>query len=355
MSPKALKGSLYLARCISAFVFFLIVAKANVWVNTSNNTVLVLGYRFFILLAPFFLLVGRKNMTAFAFLLSAFGLGLWLMHVFLVGTILISLGIAVGGYVLKFHASKTPNGAAGNKIALNIGSSLAGLAVAISPLTEKNLLIMACLLMLVAAFSGLATRKVIIPNADEHYHTSNFSFRVFFTVKGLAWALVGFAFGIKIIAVFSVLPQYLIDMYGMLPKWYGYAVFLNGLVVILFQMHIMKFVKRFTLYQALIPMILGMIIIGMPSIFFVQFVWGTVLWSLVLSILECAVTYLDTLSANDGCLLIKETFFGVGSAFTVFIMRDVRAQEAAFLVGLSGLLAVLVSATIFEARRRRIL
>jgi len=335
--PK--KSFLYFTRFLSAFCLFLLIAKANIWVGAASNTILVLGYRFCILLAPFFLIFGTRNLCTLAFSLTLLGVIGWYFSIYFIGALLIAIGIAVGGYTLKFHAAQTPKGAASNKIAINMGIIFSGLAIACLPFTKNGFLwivMIALLICIILSFVSTSSNIAAPKNL-----TDNFSTRSLFSIKGCGWALIGIALGIKMIAIFSILPQYLIQTEHHLPQWYGFAITINALVIVFLQKTIMQFVKTFSFKQVLLALVLAMLLIGSACFLHLASLIMAMLWTFILSVLECVVTYLDTLATHDGALLPKETFWGVGSALTVLLARTLPIQYSTIIVAVVGLIAII--------------
>ena len=137
---------IYACRCLSAFGLFLLLLCANLWLNPVENTILVLGYRFFILFTPFLFLFFKHNITFSAFILIEIGLFAWLFDYTMLGVILFAIGIAISGYMLKYYSSFTTQGAANNKIALNLGSLLSGLFIIFTE--NKTVLLILCLMII---------------------------------------------------------------------------------------------------------------------------------------------------------------------------------------------------------------
>ncbi len=344
---------LYIARFASALCLFLFLAKANVWLDTLNNTILVLGYRFFILSAPLFFIFCRDKSALVSFVAAAIGILLWLHGYFLFGTVLIAAGLAVSGYFLKYYVTKTTVGAAANKIALNIGSFASGIVIVLLPQNQVMFWYIGAALIIISGFFcflGLKDNK----NNFETHKKGDFSFREFFTLNGLAWALIGFTTGVKLIATFSILPQYLIQTYHVLPHWYGWTLALNSLIIVFLQIPIIKLMNGCSFGKSLIPLFLSMLIITTTSFFMVTNIWGAVIWTLLLSLCECAVSYLDKLSVHRKGLFVKESFVGIGGALTVFFARYLSAREGAILIGVLGCFAVLVSWLIFNYSYKKV-
>lgn len=325
---------------MSACCFFLFLATANVWLNKIDNTILVFGYRFFIILAPLFLVLTKKWIAFFSFFVATSGVVLWFGDQNLLGAVLFSAGIAVGGYVLKYYTSKTAEGVSGNRVALNLGSCVAGVSLFL-PVGHYFFLWTGLLLMVVT----LITAFFIGEEAKEEtiIQKNNFSFSKLLTLKGCAWAIIGIVAGMRVSSLFSVLPQFLIHYYGKMPSWYGLMILLDGIMVIFLQIPIMAFMKRFNCNQALNTLLISMAIIAVPNLFFCQTVVGAAIWTFLIVILECAVSYLDIFSREDGGLFIKEFFMAVGMAATVFIMRSLDPITAAFLIGATGFIATLTA------------
>lgn len=336
----------YLARLLSACVFCLILAKANTWLDTLNNTVLVFGYRSFILLAPLFLLFAKRWITFFSFFASIIGMGFWFNHYLLLGTILFSAGMAIGGYVLKYHASKTPNGAANNRIALNIGGILSGIVIA-SPYSNNYFLWLGFIMLFITLLCSFPGRDET-PENDIHLK-NNFTFSQLKSLRGISWALIGITTGIKIVSITSILPQYLLHYYDSLPNWYGWVISLNCIVVVLLQKPVMAIMKNLSLNQALTVLITSMLVIALPSAFYCQHFMGAIIWVFLLTLFECAVSYLDVFAREEGTLLIKECSVGIGMAMTVFVMRSFIPIHAALMIGCFGLLAILLALKLFRA------
>ncbi|MDR3490988.1 MAG: hypothetical protein P4M12_02955 [Gammaproteobacteria bacterium] len=346
--------SIYFVRLLSACCFCLILAKANTWLDTTNNTVLVFGYRSFILLAPLFLMITKKWVTFYSFLVSAIGMGLWFADQYLLGTILFSAGMAVGGYVLKYYAAKTPDGTANNRIAMNIGGVLSGLVIAF-PSGGLYFLWLGLGMLVVTLFCiFLSERGSDIDAIVDHNQKTNFSLSQLNNFHGVSWGIVGVVTGVKIVSITSILPQYLIHYYGNLPNWYGWAIALNCMVVVFLQKPVMFVMAKLNLNQALCALMASMLVIAIPGVFHCQTMSGAMLWVFILTLIECAVSYLDVFSRQDGGLLIKEFFVGIGMALTVLIMRSMLPMMAAFFIGVVGFVAILIAMKLLRSEKEPI-
>lgn len=330
---------IFLIRFITATCLFAFLGKANVWLTPVSNILLAIGYRFFLILSPLFGKAAGKYAVTIALLLSGLGAILFCSHVsgFLVlGALVLGVGLSVSGYLIKAEAAQSPSGAAFNKIALNAGSLLSGVILLVTINSKYWFFgISAFVLFLTALVSFIFSRKQLPP--IRLLTPKRISPRRF-----LAWILLGIAVGIKLFGVFSVLPQYLIDSKGYLPNWYGIMIFLNSGVVILFQLPIIHWIERyhhrnnaFTL--VVFFMILGMLLIGFPQILHVQNWTGAVLWTFLLSLIECCASYLDLAAARAQFLLIKETAVGIGAGLTVFFSREFVPPRSNLLIGVIGI------------------
>lgn len=133
---------LFTIRIITAVSLFAVLGKANVWLDTATNSILALGYRALLLLLPLTLLVlGRRSLSV-TLLCAALGLVLLAVTsnqgMVMFAAALFAYGIAIAGYLIKSEAAQTKEGAAYNRVAMNMGSLLAGLSL-LSPLLTPPL------------------------------------------------------------------------------------------------------------------------------------------------------------------------------------------------------------------------
>jgi len=250
------------------------------------------------------------------------------------GVILVGIGLSVSGYLIKAEVAETPSGAAHNKIALNAGSLLSGLILI--NFQTRNLFFALGSLVLFISFiiAGTTTHKnrhVVLPTGYQKLKPNQF----------IGWALLGVAIGIKLFGVFSVLPQYLLTKLGNLPSWYGIMILINSGIVILLQLPIIHAIERLnkknlSLKVTLVIMFTGMLIIAIPQLFCAEKFIGALIWTSLLTIVECAASYLDVSASRDGALFVKETAVGVGAGLTVLICRYFNPSIANFAVGFLG-------------------
>lgn len=347
----ALKNiDIYFSRLISALCLFWILAEANVWLNPLNNVILVLGYRLFILLTPFFFLFFKHKLTFAAMFIMELGIALWLLNFPLLGTICFAIGISVSGYMLKYYSSFSTRGAAGNKIALNLGSILSGCMIALS--TNKTAALVSCLILMLISFLSFAKyfkRENILYFKSDKKH---FQYNNLFTKQGIAWAILGFVIGVKLISIVSILPQFsMAGNNGILPSWFGFMLILNSLIVVTLQVPIMNLVKKLNKIQAILPLFIGMLIILLSPTLSISTLTGAFIWTFTLSVVECCISYLDKLSQDDGCLLIKEACVGLGSAATVYFVRFFPPHIGAIYIGSVSIILLTISVGIFYLQK----
>jgi hypothetical protein len=345
--PSFKNIDIYSSRLISALCLFWILAEANVWLDPLNNVILVLGYRLFILLTPLFFKVYKHKLTFVAMLILEIGIGLWLAGITILGTVFFAVGISVSGYMLKYYSSFSTKGAAGNKIALNLGSIISGMMVALSQ--NKLFTLVSCLFLMIGSFLSFA--KYFYRENITNFVSSNahFQLKTLFTKNGLAWALIGFVTGVKLISIVSILPQFImLEHNGELPKWFGLMFMVNSLIVVSLQLPIMHKIKHFDKMKAILPLFVGMMIVMLSGSMSISTFIGAFVWTFSLSIVECCISYLDKLSQDDNCLLIKEAFVGLGSAATVYLVRFFSPQAGSLLIGFFSFILLFVSLLIFR-------
>src|SRR3990167_5809606 len=258
---KLKNTDIYFSRLVSALCLFWILAEANVWLDATNNVILVLGYRLFILLTPFLFLFFKHKLTFVAMFILEIGIALWLLNLTILGTVFFAVGISISGYMLKYYSSFSTKGAAGNKIALNLISFL--------------------------SFAMYFKRENIVDFNSENKH---FQLKGIFTPRGLAWAIIGFVIGVKLISIVSILPQFgMMGNNGKLPDWFGFMLILNSLIVVTLQIPIMELVKKLNKTQAIMPLFMGMLIILLSPVLHIQTMSGAFIWTFSLSIIECTI------------------------------------------------------------------
>lgn len=334
----------FFIRFITATCLFAFLGKANIWLNSVSNVILAVGYRFFLILSPILAKKTGKYSVAISLLIAALGTLLFCFnstYLMALGAVMVGIGLSVSGYLIKSEVSETPSGAAHNKIALNAGSLLSGIIILVFLGTKNLFFIVAALLLLIscliAYFNSHKQKEIRLPIPKS-----------FCKKRFVGWLLVGMSIGIKLFGVFSVLPQYLINELGKLPNWYGIMVFINSIVIIMFQLPIINFIEKFKINNlsfklTLAAMVLGMAIIAVPQAFYAETFFGALIWTVLLSIVECCASYLDVQGSRAGYLLIKETSVGLGAGLTVLISRYLDPSISSISTGILGI-AIIASA-----------
>jgi uncharacterized membrane protein len=339
----------YLLRFLSALCLFAFLARANVFLDAYSNTVLVLGYRALLVFSPLLIRWVDRSAGGLCFLAAAGGAALWLVpdpSVHFVAALVVGLGLSIGGYVLKASVSENASGASWNKIALNGGSLLAGFYVALMEPPWGLLGFLAPLVALLALSGALALWAVRgAGRGDARAPAPGPGSAAPTRRQKLGWSLTGVAIGIKLFAVFAVLPQYLLLRESGLPSWYGYLVSLNAIVIIALQRPIMnRITGRGTAVTrtrfVLVVLACCMVVLATPGWFRVDTPEGALLWILLCSVAECAASYLDVSASGAGCLFHKEAAAGVGAGLCVALSRC-AGDLGPELIGGLGLVCVL--------------
>ncbi len=328
-------------RMVTAVSLFSVLGKANVWLDASTNGVLALGYRAFLLLTPLTLVWFGTQSLSITLLIAGCGLLIFAASSNPIFTVLAALllvyGISIAGYLIKSEASRSKEGAAYNKIALNLGSLLAGLILIIPELSPCLFFVGAALVVLlcVPIAWGEVSPVVSTPVASRHRSLKT----------KLTWSIAGIVIGIKLFSVFSILPQAIIQKTGRLPEWYGLMLILNSAVVVLLQMPVMHLIERtgrFKLQCIIAMIIVGFVVLSVPATFKVHTFFGATVWLTILSIAECSLSYLDYFAARRDAMFVKEVSVGLGTGLTVVIMRMLPSSINTQLIGILGVVGIFV-------------
>ena len=332
---------LVVIRVITAVTLFAVLGEANVWLDTTTNTVLALGYRFGLVLLPMTLSLtgGRSLVTALAFMAAGAGLLSVSGEVTtsIAAACLFSYGAAVSGYLIKNVAAQTKRGSANNRVALNVGSLVAGLVIMLPFLTPAaffwgaGALVALCMLI---ALPRKVDRSAIHVQIFQGQSASIL----------VAWILVGTAMGMMLFGVFSVLPQTILKSGLALPGWYGSMIILNSAVVVLAQVPSLKLIEkmgRYRMVTILIFVLMGFLLLAFPDLFYVHTLAGALVWVFLVSIAECAFGHIDYYSVKQKTMFVKEICIGLGAALTVLLMRAVPLPYSSFLVGAIGVSFIL--------------
>jgi hypothetical protein len=342
---------IFIIRCVSAFCLFSFLARANIWLNPINNIMLVVGYRFFLILTPIINRYIGKHAGSVAFLFSAFGCLMWTSDKSIfnfLGSIAVGTGLSVGGYLIKSQAAETARGAGLNKIALNVGSLAAGGILSISMLNNPNTFyISGCIILFICSFLSWNSIR------NNSIQTSSKTNEQIYLHRKIAWSLIGISIGIKLFGIFSILPQVILKSTEALPVWYGFMISLNSLVIIIFQIPLIKKLDALKNPQRLVTVLLGcgMLILALPQVFYIHFFIGAFMWTLICSLIECCASYLDVSASRDRCLLYKEASVGLGAALTVAIMRNNNPEIGALIIGFIGLISLISGVILLKNRK----
>jgi MFS family permease len=332
----------FLIRVIIVAGYFALLGKANLLLNPISNTLLAFGYRGFLVFSPLVSKLTKYHSIPVCLLLSSLGIACYFFHnyyLMILGSFLVALGVSISNFFIKSETAHTSHGAALNKISANMGSFIAAL-ILIYTFTYGKLFffieIMFFSLTALIAFS-FSIKKIPSLTFPEQYDFK----------RALRWMFYGVATGIKLFAIFSIMPQYLIQYLGYLPHWYGLMIFVNSLSVVILQIVVIKFIQLFKprnqLKVTVILMLIGMIIIATPEFFHLQLLYGALSWTFLLSIVECAASYLDIECTQTGYLLNKEITTGVGAGLTVVLSRYIHIQYSSCIIAVIGIVCLIAA------------
>jgi hypothetical protein len=307
---------------ISAIALFSLLGQANVWFDPTSNVLLAFGYRFLLILTPLTLFLFKKHSLLITLLASVSGLILLSMNIAQgtnwIAVLLFGYGISVMGFIVKNDAAKTPIGAANNKIMLNLGSLCAGLLL-LYPHWDPLKFYLIMIFMLLSCLPAVHSFSLLAGMDAQKKFTSSLS-----KSGKFKWILAGIVTGIKLFAVFSILPQEILAHRPALPSWYGIMIILNSAIVTAIQLPLMKMITRSGSSAMLITIMIifiGLVVLSMPEAFHVYSFCGAFIWITILSIAECGLSYIDYCAAEENSLLTKEISVSLGTGLTVLIMR----------------------------------
>ncbi len=247
--------------------------------------------------------------------------------------LLFAFGISVSGFLIKSEAAQTRDGAALNKIAINMGSCLAGGLMMVHALEVSSFAIIIIVLGIICV--GLSNRL----KTDEPIIKPPIKVSVGWSMI-VTWAFAGFAIGLKLFAIFTIMPQSIIAHSGSLPVWFGWMLIWNSLIVIALQIPIMRLIElagkhNMTVLMTLV--LLGFVVLMFTDEFKVYTLLGALIWMLIMSVVECSLTQIDYYSVRFGTLFYKELAVGFGAGAAVLIMRVVPSHVNTELIGILGI------------------
>ena len=332
-----MRQHMMVVRTLTAAVLFLLLAQANVWASTEAHLVLAVGYRLFLLAAPLFIGIGlsRGMGAAIGLCLAGTVACFWSVSGWSLGVF--ALGMAVSGYIAKSIATHSSQGAADNKVSLNMGSLVSGGVMMV--MTDKTwmLTLSAALLALSALVSYRIPWERVAgePSAAPAARPASSNRAPWRWQAICGWSLLGVATGIKLTGIFVILPQYLLQKLGALPSWYGSLVILNSAIVILAQHRVLRYLDGRGLGATMLCAVSAMALLALPAAFGVETLVGACLWIALLTVGECALSAYDRIAKVDGYLFAKELMVGVGSFLTVLLSRHWPAAH--YLSGVIGI------------------
>ncbi|MBP9741754.1 MAG: hypothetical protein KBD37_00175 [Burkholderiales bacterium] len=290
---------------------------------------------------PLLILTAKKQSLSISISIATIGLCLLFFSntdIRLLAIIFISIGISISGYLIRFEAAETPSGAAYNKIAVNIGSVLSGLFLYFSIKNQTAFLLISIIIFVFIILLTINRTKHSIHTIQNNKFSRDP--RII-----LGWIFLGISIGIKMYSLYSLLPQYLLSQLKILPTWYGFLITINGLVIIFLQLPIMQLITRSATNNGPLKItftIMGSGMLLITALYLPIFTNIIILcvWVILLSLVECAVSYLDVAGVKMNSLFIKELFIGVGGGICVLCGRLFSVHVASLMTGTIGLITM---------------
>lgn len=314
---------LFLIRLLSAICAYIFLAKANIYFTTLEHFVFVGGYRSLLLFSPLIIFLFKRRSSFIIFFISSICSEAILLtsvpSLHFTFILMLSFGLSSGGYLIKRQATETAQKASFNKLALSFGSIISGFVIS-SVVDNQEFFIHFCsfLLFLSACLSYILSKNEINKNEKLNKEKPNIYTKILFSS-------VGVSIGIRVFGLFVIFPQYLLTVYDKLPTWYGFEMTVYSTLVIFSQLPAALKIKQFSFKTALVALFLSCIILSFPSLFFVQFLPGALLWSSLLALEEIFAPYIDKEASKNNCLLYKEIGMGTGAGLSVLIMRQLHS------------------------------
>lgn len=343
------RKELMIIRSLTAMVLFLILAQANVWVGEQAHMVLAVGYRAFLIAAPLFMALGLNRGMNYSLAIGLFALVFSFFNMNVGTMFFFALGMAVTGYIAKYVSAHSSDGAADNKVALNIGSLLSG-ALLMFVTDQNHLLILSVVAMVACTYLSFKIDWAQISEKDVQDSGGSVETKKKDFIPFVGWSLIGVATGIKLTGIFTILPQYLLYHMHHLPSWYGSLIIINSLGVVFVQHRILKFLDRKSDRVTHLFALSAFFILALPSLMQTEFIFNGIIWVTLLTLGECALSRYDKSSKRDGYLFPKELFVGVGSLITVTLSRNY--PFAIHWSGVIGALSLIVGLLCVAAPRR---
>jgi hypothetical protein len=328
-------NSLFLSRVSSFIVFTVILSQLNLWVSATVNALFIILGRVILITSPLLYKTCKPRSLSVINLFMVLSIAMLLIKFNIACIIVLACTIALLGYFQKLFGSHSFSGAGSAKIAANVGSLVGGFLLFFLTYYSKstNLIILLCF-SLIGLVSNFHYEN---QGVSYDYISLNQDYRL--TRLRFAWCLFGIAIGIKFYAIFTLLPQIIIRRLDVLPNWYGVIVVVNSLGIILGQKAVVKLVKKWQLKHFYFLLSLGLVLIGSAPMFNVEYWVTAVIWTILLTFVECVISAMDSMSALQGALLYKEISIGIGGAFVALFARShiVDPFVASMLLGLAAI------------------
>jgi hypothetical protein len=325
-------NSLFLSRVASFLIVTVMLGQLNLWVSASSNALFIILGRVSLVASPLIYKFCRPYSLTYISLLTAVSLFLLLIKSNNSCVIILACTLSLLGYFQKLYGSYNYKSAGNAKIAANVGGLMGGLMLFfLTQDLKSTILIILFFTSLIGFLSNAHYEK-----QPEHYDHISLNQDSHFSKLRLAWCLFGIAIGIKFYAIFTLLPQILIRRLDNLPSWYGIILVINTIGIILGQKWVIQLVKSWELFHFYIVLLVGFILIALTPILNIEYWLTAVVWTLLLTFIECILSAMDSMSALQGSLLYKEVSIGIGGALVALFARSTFVDPfiLSFLLGL---------------------
>jgi len=312
--------NLFYLRLFSAIALYMILPLSTKF-SAMAGAVLFFGYRSFLILTPLLTrLVGKNDLQASFMAIISGVLFYILFQAELAAVFLISFGFSVSGFLIKNTASQTPKGSGINKIALSIGGIISGaiLATYHNNLNYTLFTVIALILtsMMILAYSPSVNDKINRKTKQLSLHEIKKDYRPYIT-----WLCFGTSIGMRFFGLYLILPHYLVNTIGHLPKWYGLAFTTYSFIALLAQFYAINNKNIVKIETALLVLSASIFIMISPNLFFVEYFLGAILWIALIALEELYSPYLDFHAVRSDAMLIKEIGVGMGGILCVVFVK----------------------------------
>lgn len=313
---------LFIIRFFLAAAFYICVPLSS-QTSVIAGTILVAGYRSFLALSPYMNKYFKNNDLLFSIILSIVGLVFYLfIKQYVLGAILIGLGLSVSGFILKSIAAETPSTSGINKIAITSGNIGAGAVLYLTENNNTRALLISLIFLFISCFIKMKkanNRSPIKPLQVKALIENKFS--------NLVWFFFGLAIGVRVFGMYIIMPAYLLRTLGAIPEWYGLTLVLYGIIVIFTQFPAISKKVSFSLTTSIIALGFSCLIMGLPNLFCIETCIGAMIWCFCLALEEIFAPYIDFHAAKTNHLLVKEISIGIGGAVCFLCSQTNNATE----------------------------